>query len=803
MYVIKRDGSREEVKIEKILHAVSRACRGIENVVPLEVAKRTINGLHEGSTTEELDNLSIETAVMLTVEEPNYSKVAARMLAEIIRKEAGRDEAFRDYIKTADELGLIDSRIRTLAEEDLDAIEYAIDHDRDDLFEYFGLRTIYDRYLLRHPKTRKVIERPQWMFMRVALGLSKSITEAIEFYDIVSNFLYMPSTPTLFNSGTRHAQMSSCYLLTIGEDSLEGIYKAYADCAQLSKWSGGIGIDWTPVRASGALIKGTNGKSNGIIPFLKVMDSSVHAVNQGGKRKGAAAVYLEPWHADIEAFLELRNNTGAEERRTHNLNLALWIPDLFMKRVESDSHWSLFSPDQVPELLHTYGDEFERCYLRYEAEGKAMKQVSARALYGRMMQTLAETGNGWFCFKDTSNRRSAQTGKPGNIIRSSNLCTEILEVTSKDETAVCNLGSLNVGAFVSDDGSFDFNSLRKVVRLATKFLDRVIDINFYPTKEAATSNLRWRPVGLGLMGLQDVFFKMRLPFDSPDAKALSNRISEVIYFEALKTSMQLAEAYGPFPAFHETKYADGKLAVHLAKDDGIAPMLHEDWDALAEAIKVKGLRNSLLIAIAPTATIASIVGCYECIEPQVSNLFKRETLSGEFLQINRYLVADLKRLGLWTPQIRAAIIEGEGSIQHIDAIPEDIRNLYKTAWEISQKALIDMASERSAFVCQSQSLNLFMESPTMGKLSSMYMYAWKKGLKTTYYLRSRAKTRIQKTTVAAAKEVEQMETLASTLVSAVSDGAFHTGNGQSVSNSNTKDAISCSLENPGSCDACQ
>jgi ribonucleoside-diphosphate reductase alpha chain len=803
MYVIKRDGSREEVKIEKILHAVSRACRGIENVVPLEVAKRTINGLHEGSTTEELDNLSIETAVMLTVEEPNYSKVAARMLAETIRKEAGRDEAFRDYIKTADELGLIDSRIRTLAEEDLDAIEYAIDHDRDDLFEYFGLRTIYDRYLLRHPKTRKVIERPQWMFMRVALGLSKSITEAIEFYDIVSNFLYMPSTPTLFNSGTRHAQMSSCYLLTIGEDSLEGIYKAYADCAQLSKWSGGIGIDWTPVRASGALIKGTNGKSNGIIPFLKVMDSSVHAVNQGGKRKGAAAVYLEPWHADIEAFLELRNNTGAEERRTHNLNLALWIPDLFMKRVESDSHWSLFSPDQVPELLHTYGDEFERCYLRYEAEGKAMKQVSARALYGRMMQTLAETGNGWFCFKDTSNRRSAQTGKPGNIIRSSNLCTEILEVTSKDETAVCNLGSLNVGAFVSDDGSFDFNSLRKVVRLATKFLDRVIDINFYPTKEAATSNLRWRPVGLGLMGLQDVFFKMRVPFDSPDAKALSNRISEVIYFEALKTSMQLAEAYGPFPAFHETKYADGKLAVHLAKDDGIAPMLHEDWDALAEAIKVKGLRNSLLIAIAPTATIASIVGCYECIEPQVSNLFKRETLSGEFLQINRYLVADLKRLGLWTPQIRATIIEGEGSIQHIDAIPEDIRNLYKTAWEISQKALIDMASERSAFVCQSQSLNLFMESPTTGKLSSMYMYAWKKGLKTTYYLRSRAKTRIQKTTVAAAKEVEQMETLASTLVSAVSDGAFHTGNGQSVSNSNTKDAISCSLENPGSCDACQ
>lgn len=803
MYVVKRDGSREEVKIEKILHAVSRACRGIENVVPLEVAKRTINGLHEGSTTEELDNLSIETAVMLTVEEPNYSKVAARMLAETIRKEAGRDEAFRDYVKTADELGLIDSRVRALAEEDLDAIEYAIDHDRDDLFEYFGLRTIYDRYLLRHPKTRKVIERPQWMFMRVALGLSQNIAEAIEFYDIVSNFLYMPSTPTLFNSGTRHAQMSSCYLLTIGEDSLEGIYKAYADCAQLSKWSGGIGIDWTPVRASGSLIKGTNGKSNGIIPFLKVMDSSVHAVNQGGKRKGAAAIYLEPWHADIEAFLELRNNTGAEERRAHNLNLALWVPDLFMKRIEADAHWSLFSPSDVPELLRTFGDEFEMWYEKYEAEGKAMKQVSARALYGRMMQTLAETGNGWLCFKDAANKRSAQTGKPGNVIHSSNLCTEILEVTSKDETAVCNLGSVNVGAFAQSDGTFDFSGLRKVARIATKFLDRVIDINFYPIKEAAASNKRWRPIGLGLMGLQDVFFKMRLPFDSPEAKALSNRISEVIYYEALKTSMKLAEEFGAFPAFSETKYVEGKLAVHLAKDYGIAPTLHEDWDALAEEIKQKGLRNSLLIAIAPTATIASIVGCYECIEPQVSNLFKRETLSGEFLQINRYLVADLKRLGLWTPQIRAAIIEGEGSIQHIEAIPEDVRALYKTAWEISQKALIDMASERSAFICQSQSLNLFMESPTTGKLSSMYMYAWKKGLKTTYYLRSRAKTRIQKTTVAGAKEASPIQEVATVLASAVANGGFSNGNGRAFSENNAKDAVSCSLENPDSCEACQ
>jgi ribonucleoside-diphosphate reductase alpha chain len=804
MYVVKRDGSREEVRIEKILHAVSRACRGIENVVALEIAKRTINGLHEGSTTQELDNLSIETAVMLTVEEPNYSKVAARMLAESILKEVGRDAAFRDYVQTADELGLIDSRIRKLAESDIDTLEYAIAHDRDDMFEYFGLRTLYDRYLLRHPQKRHVIERPQWMFMRVALGLSKSIEEAIEFYDIISNFLYMPSTPTLFNSGTRHAQMSSCYLLTVGDDSLEGIYKAYADCAQLSKWSGGIGIDWTPVRASGSLIKGTNGKSNGIIPFLKVMDSSVHAVNQGGKRKGAAAIYLEPWHADIEAFLDLRNNTGAEERRTHNLNLALWIPDLFMKRVEADAAWSLFTPLTAPKLLETYGDEFEMWYERYEAEGIALKQVSARALYGRMMQTLAETGNGWMCFKDTSNKRSAQTGKSGNVIHSSNLCTEILEVTSKDETAVCNLGSINVGAFVTPDGYFDFNGLRKVTRIAVKFLDRVIDINYYPTKEAAASNQRWRPVGLGLMGLQDVFFKMRLPFDSSDAKALSSQISEVIYFEALKTSMKLAEECGAFPAFDQSRYVDGKLQIHLAKDYGIAPALHEEWDLLAEEIKVKGLRNSLLIAIAPTATIASIVGCYECIEPQISNLFKRETLSGEFLQVNRYLVQDLKRMGLWNAQIRAKIIENEGSIQAVAEIPEELRRLYKTVWEISQKELIDMAADRSAFICQSQSLNLFTEQPTTGKLSSMYMHLWKRGLKTSYYLRSRAKTRIQKTTIAEARETAPIQAVTATLANAVASGQFSSnGNGHAVSENQTKDAIACSLENPDSCEACQ
>ncbi len=771
MQVIKRDGTKEDVKIEKILHAVNRACRGIQNVEALEVAKRTIAGLHDGSTTEELDNLSISTAVMLMVDEPNYSKVATRMLSENIRKEVGRDSAFRDYLKWAAEHGVLSDKVLGIAQQDVEAIEFAIHHERDDLFEYFGLKTILDRYLVRHPQTRRVIERPQWMFMRVALGLSDTIGEAIGFYEIISQFLYMPSTPTLFNSGTRHPQMSSCYLLTVSNDSLEGIYKTITDCAHLSKWSGGLGVDWTPVRSSGSLIKGTNGLSNGIIPFLKVFDSSVHAVNQGGKRKGAAAIYIEPWHSDIEAFLELRNNTGAEERRTHNLNLALWVPDLFMKRVEADGEWSLFSPSDATELSRTYGELFEKAYEKYEAAGLALKKVSARALYSRMMQCLAETGNGWMCFKDKANLRSAQTAEANNVIHSSNLCTEILEVTSKDETAVCNLGSVNLSSYVTQESKFDFEKLREVVAVATRFLDKVVDINFYPTSEASKSNQRWRPIGLGIMGLQDVFFKMRIPFDSKEAHDLSSYISETIYYQALQTSMAMAKENGKFPAFEASRYADGDLQVQLAKKhQPLMGELHYDWDELAAKIKSHGLRNSLLIAIAPTATIASIVGSYESIEPQISNFFKRETLSGEFLNVNRYLVNDLKKLGLYTPAMRSKIIGNEGSIQQIPEIPAEIRALYKTVWEIPQKTLIDMAAIRSAFICQSQSLNLFLEDPTLGKLSSMYMHAWKQGIKTTYYLRSRAKTSIKKTTVS---EVE------------------------------VQAAIACSLENPESCETCQ
>lgn len=769
MYVIKRDGSREEVKIEKILTAVNRACRGINNVESIEIAKRTISGLHDGSTTKELDKLSIANAVMLMAEEPNYSKVAARMLSESILKEVGRHSAFRDYLKIAVESGMVADRVLGLVQENLDAIEYAIRHERDDLFEYFGLKTLNDRYLLRHPKTRHVIERPQWMLMRVSLGLANTITEAISFYDLISQFYYLPATPTLFNSGTRHPQMSSCYLLTVREDSLDGIYKAITDSAMLSKFSGGIGLDWTPVRSSGSLIKTTNGMSNGIIPFLKVFDSSVHAVNQGGRRKGAAAIYLEPWHGDIEAFLDLRNNTGSEERRTHNLNLAFWIPDLFMRRVEKNEDWSLFSPNMAPKLLTTFGEEFDAHYERYEQEGLATKKISARDLYARMTQTLAETGNGWFCFKDKANMRSAQTGSGTNIVRSSNLCTEIIEVTSGTETAVCNLGSLNLSRFV-EEGAFDFDKLRAAVDLAVTFLDRVVDINFYPTVEAKHSNHQWRPVGLGIMGMQDAFFKLRLPFTSPEAKNLSNRISEEVYYQALKSSMKLAKAFGSFENFAQSRYAKGQLQVQLAKAAGQEiPELRYDWDAMAEEVRKTGLRNSLLIAIAPTATIASIVGSFESIEPQISNFFKRETLSGEFLQVNRYLIEDLKERDLWDDVMRSKIISAEGSIQNIEEIPTELKALYKTAWEIPQKDLIDMAVARSTFVCQAQSLNLFMENPSLAKLSSMYMYAWKQGVKTTYYLRSRAKTSIQKTTI----QVED------------------------------KQALACSLETPETCEACQ
>ena len=789
MRVKKRNGSLEPVDLNKIVNAVARCAEGLLNVDSMRVATRTISALADGATTRELDELSIRTAAAFTVEEPNYSKLAARLLATYIDKEVRNQNIpwFSESIRAGHAAGLIGDDVAEFVEANAPALNAAINTDRDRKFEFFGLRTVYDRYLLRHPESRQVVETPQYFFLRVACGLSQSADEAIRFYDLMSSLAYLPSSPTLFNSGTRHAQMSSCYLLDSPEDSLEGIYKRYTDIARLSKFAGGIGVAWHRIRSKGSLIAGTNGLSNGIVPWLKTLDSSVAAVNQGGRRKGAACIYLESWHADVEDFLDLRENTGDHMRRAHGLNLANWVPDLFMERVDKDWQWSLFDPKKVPHLTDLFGEEFRAAYEQAEADGLYERQIKARDLYSRMMRSLAQTGNGWMTFKDASNEKCNQTGKDSddgtaNVVHLSNLCTEIIEVTNQEETAVCNLGSVNLGEFVSDEGEFDFDRLGETVLHVMPFLDRVIDINFYPTDEAGHSNNKWRPVGLGLMGLQDVFFKLGIAFDSEEARALSARISEEIYLNALTASAGLAEEFGTHDTYDRTRAAAGDLQFDLW---GVEPTQTERWTEVRELIAKHGLRNSLMIAIAPTATIASISGCYECIEPQVSNLFKRETLSGEFLQINRYLVSDLQERGLWDEDMINELKKSEGSVQHIDRIPDDLREIYRTAWEIPMRSLIDMAADRGAYIDQSQSLNLFMESPNIGKLSSMYMYAWKAGLKTTYYLRSRPATRINKTTTAP-----------------TTSGPAPTNGGEPKKTFTDEEALACSLENPEYCEAC-
>lgn len=1154
MRVRKRNGSFEPVDINKIVKAISRCCYSLTNVDVLRIATKTISGLYDGATTKDLDKLSIQTAASLIFEEPEYSRLAARLLNNYIEKEVENQEihSFSQSISLGLKEGLINERTAKFVAENSRKLNNAIDPTKNDLFEFFGLRTLYDRYLLKNPTSRDVIETPQYFWMRVACGLSQTPTEAINLYKLFSSLEYVPSTPTLFNSGTKHEQLSSCFLLDSPQDSLESIYDRYKQIALLSKYSGGIGVAYHRVRSQGSLIKGTNGFSNGIVPWLKTLDSSVAGVNQcfapetvvftadgvkeikdvkigdlvlgqngnyckvieyfvypqkdgmveinikhsikplrvtdghpfwaikgmaqereisralsqlergvhkaewieagklekgdyvaqvipqeivtveglteedarmygillgdghlstrsnewgvsgnpqndthlnfvreyltkrgihfwetgreetylqirfaysegvareartgrfagygklnlpftrediyneagekhisrrfshlppnqtkaliqglletdggvsrdkeiyftnksqslveglryqllrlgiptagqyrerenthtgirsdgaeikfegvskafdlripavaeiaelvdcqpltkfnwfvwqncvwtrvrsnnpienvptvhdlkvetdetymtsaalvhnGGKRKGACCVYLETWHADIEDFLELRENTGDEARRTHNLNLANWVSDLFMKRVSEDGMWSLFDPKVVPHFPDLFGEEFEKAYTEAEEEELYYKQVKARDLYSRMMRTLAQTGNGWMTFKDASNKKSNQTARAENVIHLSNLCTEILEVTSDKETAVCNLGSINVGRYVAD-GKFNYEKLAKNVRLAVRQLDSVIDLNFYTIPTAKDSNMRWRNIGLGLMGLQDVFFQLGLPFDSEEARKISAKIQEEIYFAALSASCELAQEKGKHSTFNETRAAQGLLQFDLWD---VKPENEARWNELKKKIKEHGLRNSLMIAIAPTATIASISGCYECIEPQVSNLFKRETLSGDFVQINRYLVQELKKANLWNDEIRQKIKLSEGSIQDIAEFSDELKAIYRTTWEIPMRSLIDMAADRGAFIDQSQSLNLFMESPNIGKLSSMYMYAWQKGLKTSYYLRSRPATKISQVTATETNtEVKKTYT--------------------------DEEALVCSLENPEACEACQ
>ncbi len=779
MHVRKRNGDAEPVDVNKIVRAVERCAHGLGEVDPMRVATKTISGLYDGATTAELDRLSIQTAAEMTGEEPQYSRLAARLLAGYIGKEVrGQGIAsFSQAVSLGHAEGLIGDQTAKFVKDNARKLDDAVDVAGDLQFEFFGIKTVYDRYLLRHPSTRLVIETPQYFLLRVACGLSQAPAEAIGFYRLMSSLAYLPSSPTLFNSGTSHPQMSSCFLVDSPRDDLDSIYARYGQVAQLSKFSGGIGIGWSRIRSRGALIRGTNGQSNGIVPWLRTLDASVAAVNQGGRRKGAACVYLEPWHPDIEEFLELRDNTGEDARRTHNLNLANWIPDEFMRRVEADQIWSLVDPDMAPELPDLWGEAFDAAYRAAEAAGHFVRQVKARDLYGKMMRTLAQTGNGWMTFKDACNAKCNQAGQPGHVVHLSNLCTEITEVSTDAETAVCNLGSVNLGRHLTVGAGgrpeVDWDKLRQTVRTAVPFLDRVIDLTFYPSQQAAASNPRWRPVGLGVMGLQDVFFALRLPFDSGAARDLSARIAEEIYLTALEASADLAETHGPHPAFAQTRAAAGQLQPDLWGTTGAQAAR---WKALRRRISKTGLRNSLLIAIAPTATIASIAGCYECIEPQVSNLFKRETMSGEFLQVNNALVAELKAHGLWTAEIRDAIKRAEGSVQGITALPEATRLLFRTAWELPQRALIDLAAARAPFIDQSQSLNLFLAAPSIGKLSSMYLHAWKSGLKTTYYLRSRPATRIQQATVAL------------------------TG---APASQDAGQAVACSLENPETCEACQ
>jgi ribonucleoside-diphosphate reductase alpha chain len=795
--VLKRNGDLEPVNLDKIVNSIKRVCHELGELDFLKIAIKTVGGLYDGVPTRELDLLSIQTALGFMVEEPAYGKVAARLMANFIDKEVTGQEihSFSQSIQVGFDNGLISEATYKLVMDNKRKLNAAVKPERDHTFEYFGIKTVYDRYLLKHPTSRLVLETPQYFFLRVACGLAETAQEAVEFYNLLSSHDYMTSTPTLFNSGTRHSQMSSCYLLDSPMDDLGDIYKRYGDVAKLSKFAGGVGMSYSRVRSSGSLIKGTNGKSNGIIPWLHTLGGSVGAVNQGGKRKGALAAYLDTHHPDLMEFLELRDNAGEKEKRAYNLNLANWVPDEFMRRVKADQQWSMFDPAVAPELNDMFGDEYEARYLELEAAGKATLTMPARKIFARMMKTLAETGNGWMNFRDAANKK-CNTAVNGYVVHLSNLCTEIMEPTSAgkevtfsredfakltkeqiieqninvvgtndngdivavvgSEVAVCNLGSINAGRYVKN-GKLDIAKLHKNVDTAMKFLDRVIDRNFYPIHEAKASNNHWRPVGLGLMGLQDLFYQLRLPFESDEAIAMSATVQEEIYYQALKTSCELAKQYGPHRDFEMTHAAKGNLQFDLW---GVTPKDTTRWDALKKDIMKHGLRNSLTIAIAPTATIASITGAQECTEPTKENLFKRETLSGEFVDVNRHMVEDLKKLGRWNSETINQLKASQGSLTAVPGLPTELYALYKTVWEISQKKLIEHAAARGPFIDQSQSLNLFLdinkipEDKRIATLSAMYMMLWEKGLKSSYYLRGKPATKIAKTTVQATAEVK-------------------------------------------------
>ena len=744
MLVIKRDKRKESVKFDKITARIEKLSYGLNTkyVKTIEIAKKVIDGLYDGVSTQELDELAAETAATLTTKHPDYAILAARISISNLHKTTSKSfsntmKRLYTYInpKTGKNASLLSKEVYGIINKNAALLDSSIIYDRDFSYDYFGFKTLQKSYLLKLDSV--VVERPQHLLMRVAIGIHKEdIDAAIETYNLLSEKWFTHATPTLFNAGTPKPQLSSCFLLTMKDDSIDGIYDTLKQCAKISQSAGGIGLSIHNVRATGSYINGTNGISNGIIPMLRNFDMTARYVDQGGgKRKGSFAIYLEPWHSDIFEFLQLKKNHGKEELRARDLFYAMWIPDLFMKRVESNEDWSLFSPDEAQDLHEKYGDDFEKLYAKYEKEGKARKTVKAQDLWFEILESQIETGNPYILYKDAANKKSNQ--KNLGTIKSSNLCTEIMEYTSPDEIAVCNLASIALNKFVKDDLTYDHKKLYEITKVITKNLNKVIDVNYYPVEEARNSNMKHRPIGIGVQGLADTFILMRHSFDSKEAKKLNAEIFETIYFGAMEASMELSKKEGSYETYEGSPVSKGIFQFDMW---GITPDSNRwDWTKLKQKVKKNGVRNSLLLAPMPTASTSQILGNNECFEPYTSNIYTRRVLSGEFIVVNKHLLKDLIKLNLWDDSMKDKLMEANGSIQGFKEIPDDIKHLYRTVWEVSQKSIIDMAADRGAYICQSQSMNIHMQDATFGKLTSMHFHAWKKGLKTgLYYLRTKA-----------------------------------------------------------------
>jgi len=824
MYVVKRDGNKESIKFDKVTARIQKLCYGLDpnHVNPYQVAMKVIEGIYEGVNTQELDNLAAEIAASLTTIHPDYALLASRIAISNLHKSTNKSfsktiEALYRYIdpKTGKNAPLIADDVYDIIMKNALLLDSTIIYDRDFGYDYFGFKTLERSYLLKI--NGQVVERPQHMLMRVSVGIHKDdIEKVIDSYNLMSERWFTHATPTLFNAGTPKPQMSSCFLLTMKDDSIDGIYDTLKQTAKISQSAGGIGLSIHNIRATGSYIRGTNGTSNGIIPMLRVFNNTARYVDQGGgKRKGSFAIYLEPWHADIFDFLDLRKNNGKEELRTRDLFTALWISDLFMKRVKENGEWSLFCPNEAPGLADCHSKAFEELYEKYEAEGRARKKVKAQELWFAILESQIETGNPYMLFKDACNAKSNQQNL--GTIKSSNLCTEILEYTSADEVAVCNLASIALPRFVNK-GAFDHQKLFEISYTVTKNLNKIIDRNFYPVAEARLSNMRHRPIGIGVQGLADAFCLMRMPFDSEEAKTLNKEIFETIYYGALTASKDLAKEEGAYETFAGSPASKGVFQFDMW---GVSPSQRWEWEVLREEVMKHGLRNSLLLAPMPTASTSQILGNNECFEPFTSNVYKRGTLSGEFIIVNKYLLKDLVQLGLWNERMKNKIIHHNGSIQQIDEIPQNIKDLYKTVWEIKQKTIIDMAADRGAFICQSQSLNLFIQDPNFGKLTSMHFYAWEKGLKTgMYYLRTKAAADAIKFTVdhAAIEAPKHPETSKEENVAPSSDLAsdnspqdlFSVPTNESKAQEFEAESesqmamaqITCSLDDPEGCEMC-